>query len=232
MSLESRSFISAFLVGTFFIDIVVLVLSCKVDLRLDARPRIGAGRKADDYGKRHYVELALHPVEDSEESQALTVAQGLSLAQVADELLQSQEFTERAATAAKTAGVDASSGKPLMWAQAADFCDELSHFAATSADLRYLYTKLLGRAPDNLEIENHRERPTNVLGLVVEILHSDEFLNSLADQTSPGAVRAQNAGYLALVKLRSYNKSHSYPTVGHDLLMQCPPTFMVMYSLV
>ena len=169
-----------------------------------------AGRKADEGGKRHYAELALHPVEDSEENQTLTVAQGLSVAQVADELLQSQEFIERAATSAKAAGFDASSGKPLMWAQAADFCDELSHFAATSADLRYLYIKLLGRAPDNLTIATHRERPTNVLSLVVEILHSDEFLNSTADQIGPGAVRAQNAGYLALVRTHSHNNKKPF----------------------
>lgn len=221
MNFESRFFINAFLVGVFLLCITLH--SCDytinahphsiVDLSFvcnDARRGEGcacAGRKADEDGKRHYAELALQPVEASEEADTVTVAQGLSAAQVADELLQSEEFIERAATAGKAAGVDASSGQPLMWAQAAEFCDELSHFAATSADLRYLYNKLLGHAPESLAIKTHREHPANVLSLVVEILRSDEFLNSLADPTGPGAARARDAGYLTLVRLHATIRS-------------------------
>jgi hypothetical protein len=194
-----------------------------------------AGRKPDEDGKRHYAELALQPVEAGEEAEveARTVAQGLSAAQVADELLQSQEFIERATTAAKAAGLDASSGQPLMWAQAADFCDELSHFAATTADLRYLHNKLLGHAPDSLAIKTHSERPLNVLSLVAEILHSDEYLNSLADPTGPGAARAQSAGYLALVRARSYHKNPALPRLDrHFLVCGITSNFAVMHSLV
>lgn len=139
-----------------------------------------AGRRPDEDGKRHY-------------------ATGLSTVQIAHELLLSQEFTERAGTAAEAVGVNASSGKPLMWAQAAEFCDELSHLAATPADVRYLYNKLLGHMPDDATIERHRE-PVNVLTLVVNILRSDEFVSSLDDLTGSGLARAQSAGYLALVR--------------------------------
>jgi hypothetical protein len=159
-----------------------------------------AGRKADEEGKHHYAELAKQPLGASADPEAAEPAPGLSVAQVADELLQSDEFVKRAATAAQAAGVDASSGKPLMWAQAADFCDELSHFAASSADLRYLHSKLLGDAPEQSALQSHREQPVNVLSLVVEILHSDEFVNSVADPTGPGTARAQSAGYMALVR--------------------------------
>lgn len=159
-----------------------------------------AGRKADEEGKRHFAELAKQHLEASADPEVSNPTPGLSVAQVADELLQSDEFVKRAATAAQAGGVDASSGRPLMWAQAADFCDELSHFAASSADLRYLHSKLLGHAPEQSALQSHREQPVNVLSLVVNILRSDAFVNSVADQTGPGAARAQSAGYMALVR--------------------------------
>jgi len=127
--------------------------------RLHGTRARAAGRKADEEGKRHVAELKALPIEaatppaDADGDAAAMVPpppppppQGLSLAQVADELLRSEEFVSRAAADAQAAGIDASSGKPLMWAQAAEFCDELTHFAATPADIRYLYNRLLGAA--------------------------------------------------------------------------------------
>ena len=123
--------------------------------------------------------------------------QGLSVARVANELVHSEEFIVRAATAAKAAGVNASSGMPLMWAQAADFCDEMAHFEASSADVLFLYQTLLGRGPETSEVQSRRKQPISVLSLTVEILRSDEFRKK-SDFLGP--VRAKRGeGYITLV---------------------------------
>ena len=159
-----------------------------------------AGRKADDGGKLHFADLAMQPAANSEQSNATL---GLSRAQVADELLISEEFAKRNAEAAEAAGIAVSSGKPLMWAQAAEYCDEVAHLAANAADIHFLYNKLLGREPQDFEVEHRMANPVNVLSLVVEILRSDEFGKSLTDPEGPGAQRVKAAGYLALVSATS-----------------------------
>ena len=167
-----------------------------------------AGRKADDAGKVHFAELAMQPATTGEQSNATL---GLSRAQVADELLLSEEFSKRNAEAAEAAGIAASGGKPLMWAQAAEYCDEVAHLAANSADLHFLYNKLLGREPQDFEIKDRMTHPLNVLSLVVDILRSDEFGNSLTDPEGPGVQRVKAAGYLVLVSAAPHPLWRWYP---------------------
>ena len=79
------------------------------------------GRKADEEGKRHFADIAAQPPpqppppeEGEPPPPPVPQQEGLSLAQVADELLGSKEFIQRAAADAQAAGIDASSGKPFV----------------------------------------------------------------------------------------------------------------------
>ena len=128
------------------------------------------GRAPTEGEKEHFAALAAVPEQAEGEDGARPA--GLSLAQVADELIRSrmaQEFAERSGSAeAATTGASAAD-----WASAAEWCDELTHLPVSAADAAFLFPVLLGREPKSPAERNPSEG--TVLDLTKSILASDEF---------------------------------------------------------
>lgn len=94
------------------------------------------GRPVDDHGAAHYQS-----------------GKGYSMAQVADELLNSMEFRSKysADEIAPTRGI------PVEYAQAAMFAGVLpGEVRATELDIRYLYSRLFDRPPDEAALAAYK----------------------------------------------------------------------------
>ena len=95
------------------------------------------GRAPDTEGRRHFANLM---------AEGSTQQWDLTAAQIADELLHSDEFAIRHELDPRAA--DPSSLQKLHKVQILKWCDSLEHFVLTERDIVYLYIKILGRFPD------------------------------------------------------------------------------------
>jgi hypothetical protein len=128
------------------------------------------GRPVDDHGAAHYQSGA-----------------GYSVTQVADELLNSMEFR------AKYSDNEMDSfGIPVEFAQAARFQDVLSvDIMATELDVRYLYSRLFDRQPDEVALAAYapviEAKSLAVIDMISDLMRSDEFGVSFLYQRILGA---------------------------------------------
>ena len=122
------------------------------------------GRAPTEGEKEHFAALAAVPEQDGGRPT------GLSLAQVADELIRSRMAQKERSGSAEAGTTGASAAD---WASAAEWCDELTHLPVSAADAAFLFPQLLGRGPKSPAERNPSEG--TVLDLTKSILASDEF---------------------------------------------------------
>jgi negative regulator of replication initiation len=125
------------------------------------------GREQDEAGQQHFAKIAAG---DTDQPWALSVAQ------VVDELLRSDEFMERIQKLAALEGAEVN----LVLAQAKTYAAVLKHFRLSDACVAFLYIKILGRYPDNGAKAHYAtvmvDEILSVQQFTEELLRSDEFV--------------------------------------------------------
>jgi hypothetical protein len=174
------------------------------------------GRDPDTEGRRHFAELI--------------AGRGgqkwpLSPAQVADELLRSDEFAVRHNLDAKDKS--AKTQQAIEETRVAAFCQELAHFALQSVDVTYMYIKFLGRFPDEEAIAHYgkavKEGSLTLLDMARELRQSEEF-------NAQGPLALSNKDYLA--KILTPNNSTTGASAVWAWGPNCVPPAMAAPSVV